>query len=57
MPELPEVQTVVDDLNKKIKSHKVIDFWSDWPKAIKSSSLAKFKKEPAMRQLLNEIIR
>ncbi len=28
MPELPEVQTTVDGLNKKVKGAKVIDIWS-----------------------------
>ncbi len=45
MPELPEVQTVVADLNKKIKGYRIVDFWSDWPKTIKSKSLNRFKKE------------
>jgi len=45
MPELPEVQTVVNDLNQKIKGDVITDFWSEWPKAIKNKSLAVFKKE------------
>ena len=36
MPELPEVQTVVSDLNKKIKGDTIVSFWSDFPKAIKN---------------------
>ncbi|NCN52973.1 bifunctional DNA-formamidopyrimidine glycosylase/DNA-(apurinic or apyrimidinic site) lyase [Candidatus Wolfebacteria bacterium] len=44
MPELPEVQTIVDDLNKKIVGHKIIDVWSDWPKTIKTPSFSQFKK-------------
>jgi formamidopyrimidine-DNA glycosylase len=52
MPELPEVQTIVDDLNKKIKGHVVADFWSDWPKAIKGKSLKNFKKEIRSRKIL-----
>lgn len=52
MPELPEVQTVVDDLNKKIKGHIVVDFWSDWPKAIKGKSLKEFQKEIKGRKIL-----
>ncbi|MDP3881181.1 MAG: bifunctional DNA-formamidopyrimidine glycosylase/DNA-(apurinic or apyrimidinic site) lyase [bacterium] len=35
MPELPEVQTVVNDLNKKIKGKIVSDVWTDAPKLIK----------------------
>lgn len=36
MPELPEVQTIVTDLNKKIKGDTITDFWSDHKKAIKN---------------------
>ncbi len=44
MPELPEVQTVVDDLNKKIKGSLIVDFWTDWAKSIKNQ-LAFFKRK------------
>ncbi len=37
MPELPEVQTVVSDLNKKIVGDKITDFWSDHKKAVKNN--------------------
>lgn len=53
MPELPEVQTIVSDLNKKIVGYIIVDFWSDWPKAIKNLSLEKFKKEIRNRKILN----
>lgn len=43
MPELPEVQTIVDDLNKKVHDYKVAGFWTDWKKAIKLD-LGRFKK-------------
>ncbi len=32
MPELPEVQTTVNDLNKKIKGLIITGVWTDWPK-------------------------
>ncbi len=35
MPELPEVQTVVNDLNKKVVGRKITGVWFDWPKMIK----------------------
>lgn len=35
MPELPEVQTIVDDLNKKVKGRRITDVWFDWPKMLK----------------------
>ncbi|MEK7191944.1 MAG: DNA-formamidopyrimidine glycosylase family protein, partial [Patescibacteria group bacterium] len=35
MPELPEVQTVVDDLNRKVVGRKITGVWLDWPKMVK----------------------
>ncbi len=35
MPELPEVQTVVNDLNHKVVGRRIVGVWSDWPKGIK----------------------
>ena len=35
MPELPEVQTVVDDLKRKVVGRKIVGIWFDWPKMIK----------------------
>jgi formamidopyrimidine-DNA glycosylase len=52
MPELPEVQTIVNDLSHKITGYIIVDFWSDWPKAIKNKSLAEFKKEIKNRKIL-----
>lgn len=52
MPELPEVQTIIDDLNDKIKGDTIADFWSDWPKAIKGKSLEVFNKEIKGRKIL-----
>ena len=34
MPELPEVQTVVSQLERKIVGKKIKSFWSDWKKKI-----------------------
>ncbi|KKP78709.1 MAG: hypothetical protein UR78_C0016G0003 [Candidatus Moranbacteria bacterium GW2011_GWF2_35_39] len=45
MPELPEVETVVSDLNKKIKGDTIVSFWSEWGKAIKNKNINIFKKE------------
>ncbi len=46
MPELPEVETTVKDLNKKIKGLKIQDVWTDWAKIIKSpKDFNTFKKE------------
>jgi len=35
MPELPEVQTIVNDLEKKIIGRKITGFWTDCPKSIR----------------------
>ena len=37
MPELPEVQTIVNDLNRKVKGLTITDIWTDWPKYFKRS--------------------
>jgi len=44
MPELPEVQTIVNDLNKKVVGEIIVDFWSDWKKSVRPN-FSKFKKE------------
>ena len=40
MPELPEVQTIVNDLNHKIVGRKITNAWTDWPKMIKTGANA-----------------
>lgn len=47
MPELPEVQTIVNDLNKKVKGLTITDVWTDWPKYFNRSpgSFNGFKKK------------
>ena len=46
MPELPEVQTTVNGLNKKVLKRAFVDVWSDWEKLIKKpKSFEQFKKE------------
>lgn len=52
MPELPEVETIVSDLNKKIKHAIITNFWSDFPSAIKNATLAKFKQEIKNKEIL-----
>lgn len=44
MPELPEVQTIVSDLNRKVRGEKIVDFWTDWPKLIKLTTPQALKK-------------
>ncbi len=38
MPELPEVQTIVNDLNKKVAGRKIAGIWFDWPKMLHANS-------------------
>lgn len=45
MPELPEVQTIINDLNEKIAGDTITGFWTDWPKTIKGLSADKFEKQ------------
>jgi len=46
MPELPEVETIVRDLNKKVLNRAFIDVWTDVKKLIKKpSSFEEFKKQ------------
>jgi len=52
VPELPEVQTIVNDLNPKIISYKIIDFWSDWEKGVKLP-INKFKKLTKQRKIIS----
>jgi len=44
MPELPEVQTIVNDLNKNVVGETIVDFKSEWKKNVRPS-FSKFKKE------------
>jgi formamidopyrimidine-DNA glycosylase len=32
MPELPEVETITQDLKSKITGSRIVGFWTDWPK-------------------------
>jgi formamidopyrimidine-DNA glycosylase len=41
MPELPEVETIVGDLNQKVAGCYVSGFWSDWEKALGPEMSAK----------------
>ncbi len=45
MPELPEVETTVLGLRKKVLKRTFIDVWSDFKRLVKEPSFEKFKKE------------
>ena len=53
MPELPEVQTIVSDLQKILPGLKIGDVWTDWKKMFKNCSFDDFKKEVAGEKILN----
>lgn len=44
MPELPEVQTVVNQLGRKVTGRKILGFWTDWPKKV-LMPVKKFEKQ------------
>ncbi|MBD3282334.1 MAG: bifunctional DNA-formamidopyrimidine glycosylase/DNA-(apurinic or apyrimidinic site) lyase [Candidatus Portnoybacteria bacterium] len=53
MPELPEVETIVRDLNKKVKGLTIKDAWTDWKKMIKKpASFKEFKKQIKNKKIL-----
>jgi formamidopyrimidine-DNA glycosylase len=54
MPELPEVETTVRDLRKKVLLRTFIDVWTDFEKIIKRpKSFLDFKKEIINKKILN----
>ena len=52
MPELPEVETIVRGLNKKVVGLKITGAWTDWPRTIKTHKLADFVREIKGRKIL-----
>lgn len=52
MPELPEVETIVRDLNRTVIGRKILDAWTDWPKTIKTHNLKSFIHDIASREIL-----
>lgn len=52
MPELPEVETIVRDLNKKVLGRAFIDVWTDSKKIVKKpQNFEEFKKEIKRRKI------
>jgi formamidopyrimidine-DNA glycosylase len=53
MPELPEVETVVQGLNNKIRGRKIVALWTDWPKYFRLSGGEKaFRRHVIGKKLL-----
>lgn len=52
MPELPEVETVVRDLQKKVLNRTLFNVWTDFPKTIKNpKNFAEFKNKIKGRKI------
>ncbi len=53
MPELPEVETIVRQLNRAVKGCTIKDVWSDWPKMFKGKiSFSQAKKILLKKKIL-----
>lgn len=52
MPELPEVQTIVNQLNKKVRGMTIADVWTDKKKLFRNSSFKNFKESVKNRKIL-----
>ncbi|KKS12835.1 MAG: Formamidopyrimidine-DNA glycosylase [Candidatus Yanofskybacteria bacterium GW2011_GWA1_41_6] len=54
MPELPEVQTIVNYLSKKIVGLRITDVWTDWPKTLKQAGgINNFRKHTKGKKILS----
>lgn len=53
MPELPEVETIVRQLSKKVVGLKVLDAWTDWAKTIKTHKIKDFIREIKGQKILH----
>jgi formamidopyrimidine-DNA glycosylase len=54
MPELPEVETIVRELNKEVLGRTFLDVWTDFKKMIKKpKSFGEFRKEIKGKKILN----
>src|SRR3989344_6749918 len=54
MPELPEVQTIVNYLSKKVVGLRITDAWADWPKTLKQAGgINNFKKQVRGKKILS----
>ena len=53
MPELPEVQTIVSDLQKILPGLKIAGVETDWKKMFKNCSFENFKKEVVGEKILD----
>ena len=53
MPELPEVETIVNELKKKVTGKRITDVWVDWPKTVKQAGgIEKFRREVKNKKII-----
>jgi len=57
MPELPEVQTIVSQLNNEVLNRTFVDVWTDHTKMVKGKGFADFKKQIAGEKILSVVRR
>lgn len=53
MPELPEVETIVNDLKKEVLKRTFIDVWTDFKNIIKKPDFQRFEKEIKGKKIKN----
>jgi formamidopyrimidine-DNA glycosylase len=53
MPELPEVETIVRELNREVLGRTFLDVWTDFKKMIKKPNFEELKKEIKGKKILN----
>jgi len=52
MPELPEVETIVRDLDREVRNRTFLDVWTDAKNLIKRETLSSFKKKIVGKKIL-----
>ena len=52
MPERPEVETIIKDLNKNVRKLKITNIWTDWIKIIKKPEYNKFVNQIKGKEIL-----
>jgi formamidopyrimidine-DNA glycosylase len=52
MPELPEVETIVNGLRKEVLERTFLDFWTDTPKTVKRMEVNDFKEKIKGREII-----
>jgi len=58
MPELPEVETVVRDIRKKVLGHRITAVWFDWPKMLKDHAKQSrlVVSKPALARFASDLV-